>query len=49
LLDERTADATEKNKQDQAYQILFRRKYQEEVENWLREIRDQAFVEVIAD
>lgn len=49
LMDNRTADATEKSKQDRAYQILYNRKFSEEVENWLREIRDQAFIEIIAE
>ena len=49
LMEERTADATEKSKQDQAYQILYKRKFAEETENWLREIRDQAYIEVIAE
>lgn len=49
LLDERTADATEKSKQDQAYQILYKRKFAEEAESWLREIRDKAFIDVIAE
>lgn len=49
LMDERTADATEKSKQDQAYQILYKRKFTEEAENWLREIKDEAYIEVIAE
>lgn len=49
LMEERTADATEKSKQDRAYQIIYNRKFGEEVENWLREIRDQAFIEIIAE
>ena len=49
LQEERTADATEKTQQDQAYQILFKRKFAEESENWLREIRDEAFIDVIAE
>lgn len=49
LMDKRTADATEKSKQDRAYQILYNRKFGEEVENWLREIREQAFIEIIAE
>ncbi|WP_334313424.1 peptidylprolyl isomerase [Psychrosphaera algicola] len=49
LMENRTADATEKSKQDRAYQILYNRKFAEEVENWLREIRDQAFIEIIAE
>lgn len=49
LQDQRTADATEKSQQDQAYQILFKRKFAEESENWLREIRDEAFIEIVAE
>lgn len=49
LMDKRTADATEKSKQDQAYQILYKRKFAEEAENWLREIKDEAYIEVIAE
>ena len=49
LMDERTSDATEQNKQDQAYQILYKRKFAEEAENWLREIRDQAFIEIVTE
>lgn len=49
LMDERTADATEKSKQDQAYQILYKRKFAEEAESWLREIRDKAFIEIVAE
>ncbi len=49
LQDKRTADATEKTQQDQAYQILFKRKFAEESENWLREIRDEAFIEIVAE
>ena len=49
LQDKRTADATEKSQQDQAYQILFKRKFNEESENWLREIRDEAYIEILAE
>lgn len=49
LLDERTADATEKNQQEQAYQMLYKRKFAEETENWLREIKDEAFVDIVAE
>lgn len=47
LIDERTADATEKSKQDRAYQILFKRKFAEEQETWLREIRGSANIEAL--
>ena len=49
LIDKRTADATEKSKQDRAYQILFKRKFAEESANWLREIKDQAYIEILSE
>lgn len=45
--DRRVQDGTERSKQDRAYQMLFNRKYREELDNWQREIRDQAYVEVL--
>ena len=47
LLETRKADTTEQTKKDRAYQIIFKRKFNEEQESWLREIREQAFVEVV--
>ncbi|MGQ4277031.1 peptidylprolyl isomerase SurA [Pseudidiomarina sp. E22-M8] len=47
VLDRRTQDATERSKKNRAYQLLFRRKYQEELENWQQEIRDQAYIEQV--
>ncbi|MCW8090479.1 peptidylprolyl isomerase SurA [Alteromonas sp. ASW11-130] len=47
LLDRRVDDATEKRKEDKAYQLLYNRKFQEETEAWLREMRDQAYIEVV--
>lgn len=44
---ERSADATEESKRDRAYQIIFKRKFAEEQENWLRELRSKANVEAI--
>jgi peptidyl-prolyl cis-trans isomerase SurA len=49
LLEKRMGDATQKRKQDKAYQLLYQRKYSEESDAWLREIRAGAFVEVIAE
>lgn len=46
LLDKRTQDATDKRISDKAYRLLFNRKYSEESVRWLREIRDQAYVEI---
>lgn len=47
LLDRRIDDATEKRKKDRAYQLIFNRKFAEEAETWLREMRDSAYVEVV--
>ena len=47
LIDRRMDDATDKRKEDKAYQLIFNRKFAEETENWLREMRDAAYVEVV--
>lgn len=47
LIDRRTDDATERRKEDKAYQLIFNRKFSEETENWLREMRDAAYIEVL--
>jgi len=47
LLDRRTVDMTAEKKQDQVYRMLFNRRYAEEQTNFLRELRDQAYVEVL--
>jgi peptidyl-prolyl cis-trans isomerase SurA len=49
LIDRRVDDATEKRKEDRAYQLIFNRKFQEETDAWLREMRDQAYIEVLDD
>ena len=48
LIDKRVGDATEKRKEDKAYQLLFQRKFAEESDVWLREIRASAYIDVIA-
>ena len=47
LIDRRVDDATDKRKEERAYQLIFNRKFAEETENWLREMRDAAYVEVV--
>lgn len=47
LIERRFDDATEKRKEDRAYQLLFNRKFSEETEAWLREMRDAAYIEVL--
>jgi peptidyl-prolyl cis-trans isomerase SurA len=47
LIDRRIDDATEKRKEERASQLIFNRKFGEETENWLREMRDSAYIEII--
>ncbi|WP_448546438.1 peptidylprolyl isomerase SurA [Thalassotalea fusca] len=47
LTGRRTLDATEQMNENKAYQLLYRRKYGMEEARWLKEIRDQAFIEVV--
>ncbi|WP_369742676.1 peptidylprolyl isomerase SurA [Pseudidiomarina sp. PP-1MA] len=47
VVDRRVQDATKRSQENRAYQLLFSRKYQEELENWQQEIRDQAYIEVV--
>ncbi|MDT8398046.1 MAG: peptidylprolyl isomerase [Pseudomonadales bacterium] len=46
VLERRKQDVTEENKRYQAQQILRQRKYDMELENWLTEIRDTAFIDI---
>ncbi|XOV80856.1 MAG: peptidylprolyl isomerase SurA [Aestuariibacter sp.] len=47
LLGKRVGDVTDKLKQDKAYGLLFQRKFGEEREAWLREMREAAYLEVL--
>jgi peptidyl-prolyl cis-trans isomerase SurA len=47
VLGSRIQDTTKASNQNRAYQMLFSRKYQEELENWQQEIRDQAYIEQV--
>ncbi|MCA1767501.1 MAG: peptidylprolyl isomerase SurA [Idiomarina sp.] len=49
VTERRTQDATEENKQERAYQMLFSRKFREELENWQQEMRDQAYIRRVAE
>ena len=46
VLEKRNHDITRDLIEDRAYQILYGRKYEEELENTLRSIRAEAFVEI---
>ncbi len=47
LVDRRFDDATEKRKEDKARQLIYSRKFKEESETWMREMRDAAYIEVL--
>ncbi|WP_371195690.1 peptidylprolyl isomerase SurA [Glaciecola sp. SC05] len=47
LIDRRVDDATDRRKEERAYQLIFNRKFQEESDAWLREMRDEAYIEVV--
>lgn len=46
LEDRRTTDATEKFTENRAHQLIFRRKFNEELQHWLDEMRADAYVHV---
>ncbi|MNN66445.1 Chaperone SurA precursor [compost metagenome] len=46
VLDRRTSDASGAAREQQALNLLRNRKYDEELQNWLRQIRDEAYVEI---
>ncbi|MCC5880233.1 MAG: peptidylprolyl isomerase SurA [Idiomarina sp.] len=47
VLERRTQDVTDQRKEDQAANMLYSRKYREELDIWLQELRDNAYVEVV--
>lgn len=49
LLDRRTVDATADKKREQVYRMIFNRRFNEESASFMRELRDDAYVEVMAD
>ena len=46
VLGRRATDGTEQAREQQALNVLRNRKYDEELQTWLRQIRDEAYVEV---
>jgi peptidyl-prolyl cis-trans isomerase SurA len=48
VLGRRQFDATEENLRQRAYNALRQRKSDEELESWLRELRDESYIETIA-
>ncbi len=47
VVERRDDDQTDERKRNQAYRMLQNRKFEEEVEAWVREIRDQAFIKIL--
>lgn len=48
LTGRRTLDATEQMNENRAYQILFNQKFGMESARWLKELRDEAYIEIIS-
>ncbi len=46
LEERRKTDATDKFNTNRAHQLIFRRKFNEELQNWLDEMRSEAYIEV---
>lgn len=49
LLERRTVDATADKKREQVYRMIFNRRFNEESTSFMRELRDDAYIEVLAD
>ena len=49
VLDRRTVDATADKKREQVYRMIFNRRYNEEANNFLRELREEAHIEVLSE
>jgi peptidyl-prolyl cis-trans isomerase SurA len=46
VLGRRSTDSTNQAREQQAMTVLRNRKYDEELQTWLRQIRDEAYVEI---
>ncbi|WP_299801811.1 peptidylprolyl isomerase SurA [uncultured Shewanella sp.] len=46
LEEKRTTDATDKFNTNRAHQLIYRRKFNEELQNWLDEMRAEAFIDI---
>ncbi|WP_041542970.1 peptidylprolyl isomerase SurA [Oceanimonas sp. GK1] len=47
LEDKRVLDATEQATEQRAYQLIFNRRFTEEVQTWLDELKDQAYIRIV--
>lgn len=48
LIGKRVGDVTDKRKEEKAYNMLWQRKFSEEADVWIREIRASAYIDVLA-
>ena len=46
MIDRRSTDSSAQMREEQALNLLRNRKYDEELQTWLRQIRDEAYVEI---
>jgi len=49
LLEKRTVDATAERKREQVTRMIYTRRYNEESANFMRELRDKGFIEIISE
>lgn len=49
VLDRRTVDATADKKREQVYRMIFNRRYSEEAATFVRELREEAHIEVLSE
>ncbi|MDX7987083.1 peptidylprolyl isomerase SurA [Xenorhabdus sp. 12] len=47
LIDTRKVDRTNEAEKDRAYRLLFNRKFNEEAQNWMQELRASAYVKIL--
>ena len=47
VMGKRTTDITEQANKQKAYQVLFNRRFNEESQNWLNELREEAYVKIM--
>lgn len=49
LIDSRNVDKTEDAKKDQAYRLIFNRKFGEELQVWIQELKGDAYIKIMGD
>lgn len=49
LMDSRNVDKTEDAKKDQAYRLIFNRKFGEELQVWIQELKGDAYIKIMGD